>query len=534
VWNNLTLRKNALDNMEFLDLTTSPTGAAAVGRMVWNADRETYQFGMDAALTQDIGHQSFAQVKNAESVTISNGMVVYISGASGDRATVKIASYSNDTLSARTIGIAAEDIGPNGTGFVVTSGPKYNQDTSAFSAGSMLWLGAYGNLTTNRPQAPLHGVFVGVAEKINANAGVVFVKVQNGFELDELHDVNVSTPATNDLLIYNGTVWTNYARTNLSGIYLPLAGGSVSGELKINYIKPLDSTGGTEGYINLSVDDEGIFAGPWRFDQQPTIPGYLTSTGAAATYLPLNGGTVTGSMTVARSTTAATVLTITNSGSASTGLRVDLGSGGTHLDLNQAGAGGGDEYTFSDTIANFHGNKITNAVIGGENLTNLAVIAGSGLGVTNNQLVVTNVAGTVTTNDLANYLPLAGGTMQQDAEIDMANGVITNIAYIGKFSTQLTAISFEENKFDGTWIFDQQPTIPGYVTTNGNAAGLTNFPSSLLSVSAGNTNYARRTTVPASNTAYGLYNQWALDNTNLYFYNAASSKWLKVNGTLEW
>ena len=68
----------------------------------------------------------------------------------------------------------------------------------------------------------------------------------------------------------------------------------------------------------------------------------------------------------------------------------------------------------------------------------------------------------------------------------------------------------------------------------GSAAGLTNFPSSLLTVSAGNTNYLRRTTVPASNTAFGSYNQFALDNTNLYIYNATSSKWLRISGTLEW
>ena len=63
---------------------------------------------------------------------------------------------------------------------------------------------------------------------------------------------------------------------------------------------------------------------------------------------------------------------------------------------------------------------------------------------------------------------------------------------------------------------------------------LSNIPSAILTVTQGNTNYARRTTVPASNTAAGSYNQWAMDNTNLYFYNSASSKWLKVNGVLEW
>lgn len=198
-------------NVGGIDFDLSPSGSMQPARMQWNPDMETVRLGLDAAVSLDIGQQHVAFVRNAESVTISNGMVVYISGASGDKASVKIASYSNDTLSARTIGIAAEDIVSGGTGFVVTRGPVYAQKTDTFSQGSMLYLGAYGNVTTNRPSAPLHGVFVGVVEKVNANAGVIYVAVQNGFEIDELHDVNVGSPATNDLLIYNGTVWTNYS-----------------------------------------------------------------------------------------------------------------------------------------------------------------------------------------------------------------------------------------------------------------------------------------------------------------------------------
>jgi hypothetical protein len=208
---NLNLAEFGATNINHLEFDQSPTGSASVARMQWNADTETLRMGLDANVTLDIGQQQAALVRNAESVTISNGTVVYISGATGDKATVKIASYSNDTLSARTIGIAAENITAGSTGYVITRGPIFGQNTSAFTAGDMLYLGAYGNFTTNRPAAPLHGVFIGVVEKVNANAGIIFVAVQNGFELDELHDVNVAANTTNNLIISQGEVWTNMA-----------------------------------------------------------------------------------------------------------------------------------------------------------------------------------------------------------------------------------------------------------------------------------------------------------------------------------
>ena len=68
----------------------------------------------------------------------------------------------------------------------------------------------------------------------------------------------------------------------------------------------------------------------------------------------------------------------------------------------------------------------------------------------------------------------------------------------------------------------------------GSAENLTNFPATLITVSSANTNYYRYTATPASNTAFGLQHQIAYNSTNIFIYNAASSKWLRVTGTLEW
>ena len=73
----------------------------------------------------------------------------------------------------------------------------------------------------------------------------------------------------------------------------------------------------------------------------------------------------------------------------------------------------------------------------------------------------------------------------------------------------------------------------------GNAANLTNFPSSLLTVSAGNANYWRITTAPTGATASGSSGQMAVSGTNLYIYSpnalgTGTARWLRVSGDVSW
>jgi microcystin-dependent protein len=49
-----------------------------------------------------------------------------------------------------------------------------------------------------------------VVTRSNSSNGEIFVHVQNGFEIDELHDVNITTPLAGQTLGYNGTNWGNF------------------------------------------------------------------------------------------------------------------------------------------------------------------------------------------------------------------------------------------------------------------------------------------------------------------------------------
>jgi hypothetical protein len=170
-----------------------------------------------AATYQPIGNYDTATVvkayvTNAEAVTITKGQVVYIFGASGDRASVKLAKNTSDTFSSKTLGIVRADIAAGAAGWITTQGQVSGINLGAYSPGDVLWLDSVaGGFTATKPQAPYHSVFVGVVERANAGNGLIYVKPQNGVELDELHDVRITSLANNEIIRYNSSLgyWEN-------------------------------------------------------------------------------------------------------------------------------------------------------------------------------------------------------------------------------------------------------------------------------------------------------------------------------------
>jgi hypothetical protein len=61
-------------------------------------------------------------------------------------------------------------------------------------------------------------VFIGVVTRVSSTNGEIFVRVQNGFELDELHDVLITSKTNGDLLQYESStgLWKNKAQSTLT------------------------------------------------------------------------------------------------------------------------------------------------------------------------------------------------------------------------------------------------------------------------------------------------------------------------------
>jgi len=180
-----------------------------------------------AAYTSIVKHD----VRLAESIT--KGQAVYVSSSNGSNMVVSKASNASEATSSKTLGLLESSGSTNNQRNVVTEGLLGGIDVGAAAAGDPVWLGTSGNLIyglTNKPIAPAHLVFIGIVTR-SGNNGEIFVRIQNGFELNELHTVLIGTdytansiPGDNEFLAYNlaTNLWINQTAeeagvANLSG-----------------------------------------------------------------------------------------------------------------------------------------------------------------------------------------------------------------------------------------------------------------------------------------------------------------------------
>lgn len=175
-----------------------------------------------------VNDQILAYVHNAEGAIISKGQAVYAYQATGGKMSVKLARADSDATSAKTIGLVYDaSIGIGGEGYIITQGVLEGVNTSMFSAGDTLYLSGvtFGAYVSTPVYAPTHFVYVGIVERANAN-GQIYVRCQNGYELDELHNVQAQSPALKDTLWYDSAVtpgqWKTASIASILG-YTPLS-----------------------------------------------------------------------------------------------------------------------------------------------------------------------------------------------------------------------------------------------------------------------------------------------------------------------
>ncbi len=189
--------------------TTLPTGGAA-GDILAKVDGTDYNTTWIPNFTSTVQHTVKA------GVALTKGQAVYVSSADGTNMIVSKASNASEQTSSKTLGLVAQNLAINGQGFVVTEGLLAGLNTNGANAGDPVWLGTDGNLIfglLNKPTAPAHLVFIGVVTRVQQNNGEIFVKVQNGFELDELHDLSVKNASDGDMIKYVAStgLWTKIA-----------------------------------------------------------------------------------------------------------------------------------------------------------------------------------------------------------------------------------------------------------------------------------------------------------------------------------
>jgi hypothetical protein len=211
------------------------------------------------------------RVKNDGTRALYKGEPVYVTGSDGTNVLVGRSSNATEGGSSKTIGLLAENLATNGQGFVVKEGKLGTLNTSAAGAvGDPVWLGVDGALIyglANKPYGPAHLVYLGVVTKKNGSTGEIFVQVQNGFELQELHNVGIgygNSIGDNEVLAYDTTsgLWINQTPAEIG--LAELSGASFTGAISSTgnisaggVLKSTASATNEGGQIELSLPSSG-------------------------------------------------------------------------------------------------------------------------------------------------------------------------------------------------------------------------------------------------------------------------------------
>ena len=494
------------------------------------------------------------EVYNNSGATMTKGTIVYINGGQGNLPTIAKALATSDATSAQTYGVVRADIGNMTNGYVTVIGNLDNIDTQAYAAGTQLYLSgtAAGTWTSTKPYAPAHLVYVGIVVRSHPTQGVIEVKIQNGYELDELHNVSAQTPSNNDGLFYESStsLWKNKSIATVLGytpaddsLVVKLAGtqtitGTKNFDLGV-FLKAGVGGGGT-GYIGLGSMDSNtltIYTTSFAttYSQSFTFP-----SGSAHTYnFPNTSGTLaltsdlssyvtlSTTQTISGSKTFTANPSISSSGQASLSISAGTGNsailfgyvGGTlygSIEIAQASYklynGSGNTFNFQSAgtgISSLRFNNTTNYIYDFPS-------ANGTIALTSN---IPTVSGTT------NYLPKFTGTSTLGNSLIWDNG--TNVG-IGNTNTTYTFDVTGTGRFTGA-LTGTSATFSSSVGINGAS---TSYP---LNVSGAASNGQFVVVSNVTGTGYGynyvanqgsLQSLWGSEssgsfigtNTNHYFY----------------
>jgi hypothetical protein len=395
---------------------------------------EVFQF-KDSLST--VATKLVTSVYNATGTTIPKGSVVYINGRhSSNLPTVALAQANNEDNSYKTFALVENDIATSNSGTVIQAGSitGLNLPTSSFADGDIVFLSptVAGGLTTTKPLAPYHICKIGSITRAHPTQGSIEIKIENGWQLDELSDVSIPlVPADSVVLQFSrvDSLWHDVTISNAIGT---------------RYLKPTDTATMLTPYFRRSLSANDT----------------IKTNGKV---LQINAKTLTKNSSIKLDTIQVVI-------------DAEQTNGGANLTLN------GGQTSLTQIDGNY-----TNQMLMNTDGVNFLSTDGSTLG----GLVVNSTIGTYwysTANDTTGIFPRTKGStgkilkLQNDKQLIWANDSIGTTIDTSAFQRkQLAAYSFQANGTGvaansvATYFKDTSGTYAGSAVWNGTSpSGTTN------------------------------------------------------------
>jgi len=293
--------------------------------------------------------------RNSTGATLYRGTIVYISGATGNIPNFSKSQANGEGTSARTFGVVKDDIANNADGYIVTNGTIDNLDTRSGATypftsdtlvdGDTVYLDptTAGYITRTKPSAPNHLVYIGKVIRTSPTNGTIVYQIQNGYELDELHDVQIGSYVNKDVLYRDTTtnLWKNASIATVLG-YTPYDASNPAGYTTnvgtVTSVAALtiDSAGSditssvadgtTTPVITLSVPDASTIARGVVNNGTQTFGGAKTFSGNLSV---INGSfSVSGNTTLTTSTGSTTIAIATEATVSGATKTINIGTAG--------------------------------------------------------------------------------------------------------------------------------------------------------------------------------------------------------------
>jgi hypothetical protein len=262
-----------------------PTNNVDTAKMRWDSDLATVVLGLNDNVPNELGFKNFWLVKNQTGSTITKGSLVYANGTVGASGRITVAKFIADGLidAKYLLGITAHDLSNGEDGYVISFGKIRQVNTDTFAAGAILYPSptVAGVWTDVEPVAPNIDMPIGFCINSSSNNGTIAIRVASGYKLNELHDVQITSPVDKASLYYKSSegLWrdttgtllvsdtasmlTNYLRTGVAAsTYQTKLTNPITGTGTINYLPKFTSTGSTIGSSALINNDNYLFVNP--------------------------------------------------------------------------------------------------------------------------------------------------------------------------------------------------------------------------------------------------------------------------------